>query len=553
MGLFSLSIRQWGRVKLLFSLLCMCVLLVSSCTSNQVSNPSASASGNGRITIGTTAKPRTLDPADAYELSSLSLVYNMSDRLYTYAPGSTELKPELATALPTVSDDGLTYTIPIREGVLFHDGTKFDAKAMEFSLRRFIENNGKPSFLFSDSVESVKATGDYELTIKLKQPFAAFPSLLAFSGVPALSPQAYEIGDGKFEPNKFVGTGPYKLAKFGTDSVRFDVFDKYWGEKPANNGITVQILSSGVNLYNNFRKQGVDVAYVALDPDQITSLEKMSKEGKWLAIPNEGSVVSYLTLNRNQKPLDKVEVRQAIAAMIDRELIFDRVLYGQAESVYSMIPTTFDVYEPVFKEKYGKGGNAEKAKELLTKAGFSKDNPAVVEVWYPSGSAPRSLTALVLKALAKKTMDGMLEFDIHTVESTSAFKNIGKGLYPGFLLSWYPDFLDADNYIQPFLSCEKGSVEKGCQEGGSQTQGSFFYSQRMNELISQERKEQDPEKREKIFDEIQEILSEEVPYVPLWQSKDYVFAQNGITGVELDATQNLIYRNLKKEERGLDG
>lgn len=543
---FSLSIRQWGRIRLLFSLLCMCVLLVSSCASNPV-NPSASASGNGRITIGTTAKPRTLDPADAYELSSLSLVYNMSDRLYTYPSGSTELKPELATALPTISDDGLTYTIPIRKGVLFHDGTKFDAKAMEFSLRRFIENKGKPSFLLSDSVESVKATGDYELTIKLKQPFAAFPSLLGFSGVPALSPKAYEIGEGKFQPNKFVGTGPYKLTNFGTDSLTFDVFDKYWGEKPANNGVTVQILSSGVNLYNNFRKQGVDVAYVSLDPDQITSLEKMSREGKWLAIPNEGSVVSYLTLNRNQKPLDKVEVRQAIAAMIDRKLIYDRVLYGQAESVYSMIPTTFDVYEPVFKEKYGTGGNPEKAKELLKKAGFSQENPAVVEVWYPSGSAPRSLTALVLKALAKKTMDGMLEFDIHTVESTSAFKNIGKGLYPGFLLSWYPDYLDADNYIQPFLSCEKGSVEKGCEEGGSQTQGSFFYSERMNKLINQERQEQDPEKRKLIFDEIQEILVKEVPYVPLWQSKDYVFAQNGITGVELDATQNLIYRNIKKE------
>ncbi|NJN12225.1 MAG: peptide ABC transporter substrate-binding protein [Richelia sp. RM2_1_2] len=546
MSLFSLSVRRQGRIRLLFSLLCICILLVSSCANNQVTNPSASASGNGRITIGTTAKPRTLDPADAYELASLSLVYNMSDRLYTYAPGSTELKPELATALPTVSDDGLIYTIPIREGVVYHDGTKFDAKAMEFSLRRFIENKGKPSFLLSDTVESVKATGNYQLTIKLKQPFAAFPSLLAFSGVPALSPKAYEIGEGKFEPNKFVGTGPYKLTKFGTDSLTFDVFDQYWGEKPLNKGVNVQILSSGVNLYNGFRKQGVDVAYVSLDPDQVTSLEKMSKEGKWLTIPNEGSVVSYLTLNRNQKPLDIPEVRQAIAAMVDRKLIYDRVLYGQAQEVYSMIPTTFDVYKPVFKEEYG-DGNAEKAKELLKKAGFSQEKPAVVEIWYPSSSATRSLTALVLKALAKKTMDGILVFDVNTVESTSAFKNIREGLYPAFLLDWYPDFLDADNYIQPFLSCQKGSPEKGCIEGGSQSQGSFFYSQRMNKLIDQQRQEQDSKKRQKIFAEIQEILAYEVPYVPLWQSKDYVFAQNGITGVQLDATQNLIYKNIKKE------
>ncbi|MEO1374580.1 MAG: peptide ABC transporter substrate-binding protein, partial [Cyanobacteria bacterium J06635_10] len=75
MSLFSLSIRGRTRIRLLFSLLAICILLVSSCANNQ-SDPSAS--GNGRITIGTTAKPRTLDPADAYELSSLSLVYNMS-------------------------------------------------------------------------------------------------------------------------------------------------------------------------------------------------------------------------------------------------------------------------------------------------------------------------------------------------------------------------------------------------------------------------------------------------------------------------------------------
>lgn len=83
MSLFSLSVIGWTRIRFLFSLLCICILLVSSCAENQVANQPVSASGNARITIGTTGKPRTLDPADAYELSSLSLVYNMSDRLYT--------------------------------------------------------------------------------------------------------------------------------------------------------------------------------------------------------------------------------------------------------------------------------------------------------------------------------------------------------------------------------------------------------------------------------------------------------------------------------------
>ncbi len=125
-------------------------------------------------------------------------------------------------------------------------------------------------------------------------------------------------------------------------------------------------------------------------------------------------------------------------------------------------------------------------------------------------------------------MDGILQFEVITVEGPTFFKDISKGSYPAALLDWYPDFLDPDNYIQPFLACQKGSVAKGCEDGGSQTQGSFYYSETMNKLIDQERKEQNPEARQKIFTEIQTQVSNDVPYVPLWQNKDYVFAQKGI-------------------------
>ncbi|MBS3028659.1 MAG: peptide ABC transporter substrate-binding protein [Dolichospermum sp. DET50] len=542
--------KRWGRMTKFLSLFCLCLLFIVSCTPKQQTNTPAPSSvtttaGDGRITIGTTGKPRTLDPADAYELSSLGLIFNMSDRLYTYEPGSTEIKPQLATELPKVSADGLTYTIPTRKGVLFHDQTPFNAKAMEFSIQRFIENKGKPSFLLSDTVASVKATGEDELTIKLKKPFAAFPSLLAFSGVCAVSPTAYEIGAGKFKPNIFVGTGAYKLAKYGTDSLRFDVFDKYWGTKPENKGVNVQIQTSPVNLFNAFKTGAVDVAYLSLQPDQIRSLEASAKKGDWQAITAQGSVVSYMVLNRNQKPLDKVEVRSAIASLIDRKLLNDRVLYSQADPLYSMIPTTFNVSQPLFKDKYG-DGNFELAKKSLVSAGFSKENPAKVQIWYPASSPTRSLAAQTLKSLADTKMDGMLQLEVKTVEGATFFKEISKGLYPAALLDWYPDFLDPDNYVQPFLACEKGSVATGCQEGGSQTQGSFYYSEAMNKLIDQQRKEQNPEARKKIFADIQAQVLTDVPYIPLWQNKDYVFAQKGVANVKLDPTQNLIYKTIKK-------
>ncbi|MDF5708388.1 MAG: ABC transporter substrate-binding protein [Nostoc sp. S4] len=547
---FSLTVKGWSRIIQFISLFSVCLFLVVSCAPRPqpTTLPSGSVNsitGDGRITIGTTAKPRTLDPADAYELASLGLVFNMSDRLYTYEPGSTEIKPQLATALPKVSQDGLTYTIPLRQGVVYHDETPFNAQAMAFTIQRFIQNKGKPSFLLGDIVDSVKTTGEYELSIKLKKPFAAFPSLLAFPGVCAVSPKAYKVGAGEFKPNIFVGTGPYKLAQYGTDSLRFDVFDKYWGEKPANKGVNVQIQTSPVNLFNAFRTGGVDVAYLSLQPDQTQSLEEGGKKGDWQAIAAQGSVVSYLVLNRNQKPLDKAEVRSAIASIVDRPLINERVLLGQADPLYSMIPTTFNVSQPLFKDKYG-DANFDRAKQLLTTAGFSKENPAKIQVWYPSSSPTRSLAAQTLKSLVDAKMDGILQFEVAVAEGPAFFKDISRGLYPAALLDWYPDFLDPDNYVQPFLYCEKGSVAKGCEDGGSQTQGSFYYNEAVNKLIDQQRKELNPEARQKIFAEIQNQVTTDVPYVPLWQNKDYVFARNGVNSVQLNPIQILVYQTIKK-------
>jgi peptide/nickel transport system substrate-binding protein len=543
---FVSMLQRSGCVNQLRRLMFVGLLLVTSC-SQQSTNPTQIASGDeGRITVGTTQKPRTLDPADAYELRSIALIRNLSDRLYTYDPGSTELKPQLATALPKVSADGLTYTIPLRQGVLFHDGTSFNAAAMAFSLQRFIQNKGKPAFLLAERVDSVTATGTYELTIKLKKPFAAFPSMLAFPGTCALSPKAYKISANQFEPNIFVGTGPYELKEYGTDRVKLSVFDRYWGAKPLNRGVNLQIFNNNsANLYNSFRTGAVDVAFQALEPDQVKSLEEGAKAGNWQSIAIDGSVTSYLILNVLQQPLDNPLVRQALAALVDRPTINERILYGQGKPLYSIVPDTFAVSQPVFKNAYG-DGNIAKAKQLLTQAGFSPQNPAKIQIWYPSGSTSRRLTAGFLRAYAKQKLGGMLELEPNTIESASFFKYASKNIYPATLQDWYPDFLDPDNFVQPFLECPKGAVATGCKEGGSQSQGSFYYSDRMNQLLTAQGKEADPTKRKQIYADIQNQIIQDVPLIPLWQTKDFVFAKKGMSGIKIDPLQNLLYSEIKK-------
>jgi peptide/nickel transport system substrate-binding protein len=544
------------------SFFCIGLLLVVGC-GRPPSNPTASspaAGSNDRLVIGVKAsRVSTLDPADAYSTVSGNLLYNLGDRLYTYESGTNKLKPQLATALPTVSDDRLLYTIPLRKDVVFHDGTPFNAKAMEFSLQRFIKNEGGPSALLGNVVQTtgdkgqsygITATGDYELTIELKQPFAAFSDLLAFSGMVAVSPTAYKdavgkdaAGNGKFKPTEFVGTGPYKLEKFENDTIQLTTFDKYWGEKPQNKGVILQFYPSGANLFNAFRTGTVDMTYQSLDPVQIEALEKQAKDEKsWQVFAGSGNGITYLTLNTKTPEFKNPKVRQAFAAMIDRDLLNQRVFRGQVEPLYTLIPNIFDVSQPVLKQTK----TPDQVKALLKEAGYSESKPLNLAFWHRSNVSSDVAAASTIKAAIERDYGTLVKVEPKSIESTTAYDNLDKGTYPIFMLDWSGDFYDPDNYIEPFLACEKGSVAQGCTEGETKNQGSFFYSDRANQLIQQSRQETDPAKRKKLFEDLQTIVAEEVPFIPLWQNKDYVFAQTNLQGVRLESTQQFSFASLTK-------
>ncbi|WP_299405101.1 ABC transporter substrate-binding protein [Acaryochloris sp. IP29b_bin.148] len=518
------------------------MLLVVGCQSRSPGPGSSTSGADARLAIGTTGRVRTLDPADSLELFSGNLLYNMGERLYTYKSGTTELIPQLATELPQVSEDGLIYTIPLREGVVFHDGTAFDAKAMAFSLNRFIQNGGQPSFLLSDSLDSVEAKSATELVIKLKKPFAAFTDLLAFSGLAAISPQAYEIGPDKFEPAKFVGTGPYKLANYGSELIRLDRFDQYWGEKPANQGIDIQSFSSPANLFNAFRTGSVDIAYQSLNPEQIDSLAKAAEKGDWQTITGPGSNITYLSLNLRDDTLKQTEVRQALAMVIDRKLIQQRIFNNQVDPLYSLIPSIFDASKPVFPRV--EKANVAKAKALLKKAGYSNTKPVEVEFWYRSNIPSDGPAATTIKAFIEQELGSLAKVELKSIESATAYKNLDQGTYPMFMLDWSGDYYDPDTYIHPFLDCAEGSVKDGCKQGSTVGQGTFYFSEKMNQLIDQQRQEQDVDKRQQIFAEIQDLLAQDVPFIPLWQRKEYAFAQTDIQGVRLEPTQAMPFRSL---------
>ena len=289
------------------------------------------------------------------------------------------------------------------------------------------------------------------------------------------------------------------------------------------------------------------MAYQTLDPEQIASLEREANSGGWQVIEAGTNVINYMSLNQTIPPLDDVKVRQAIAAMVDRPLINERVFQGQAEPLYSLIPASFDVAKPVFKEAYG-DGNFDLARQLLTEVGFSEDNPLNVEIWYPSASTIRSIVANTFKESVEQGLPGLVTVTVQSTEGATLWENVGKGVYPIILSNWYPDYYDPDTFIQPFLSCENGSEAEKCIEGASQANGSFYFSPASNDLVAKQRAEQDPAARQTVIANLQQVMVEDVPYVPLWQNKDYVFAQAGVSNVGIQPTQQFLLWQMTKSE-----
>ena len=549
MSVQFLSERGWPRplrsLGYYIGLFSLCLIMAVACGGNGGEQAAGPTTSNGRVAMGTTLKARTLDPADAYEIFPGILLYNLGDRLYTYAPGTTTLQPQLATDMPTVSDDALTYTIPLREGVTLHDGSAFNAEVMAFSIQRFMDNGGRPAFLLSEKIDTVEATGEYELTMTLKQPFAAFTSLLTFWGVTPVPLETYTIGDGQFKPEEFIGSGPYKLASFSSDVIKLDVNPDYWGAAPGNEGIDIQIFTSPANLYNTFRSGGLDVAYQTLDPDQIAALEREAGQGGWTVIEAGSTVVNYMSLNQKMAPFNDLNVRKAVAAMVDRNLLNQRAFQGQAEPLYSLIPKSFDVYEPVFETAYG-DGDYEKAKDFLADAGITEANPLEFEIWYPTASTTRSVVANTLKEAIESNLSGLVNVEVSTAEAATLWENVEKGIYPSVLSNWYPDYFDPDNFVQPFLSCNEGSEETLCEKGATQGNGSFYYSAKTNDLLVKQSAELDEAKRDGLFKDLQQAMVDDVPYIPLWQNKDYVFAASGVDGVAIEPNQQFLLWQINK-------
>ena len=299
------------------------------------------------------------------------------------------------------------------------------------------------------------------------------------------------------------------------------------------------------SLYTtDLKSQAIDVAFQTLEPSQIKTLVNEQESQQWQVASQTSALIRYLVLNVTQPPLDRLEVRQAIAAAIKRSLLQERVFLNQASPLFSLIPETVTASIPTFKDEYG-DGDTERAIALLKDAGFTPEAPAQTTLWHASSNARGELIANTLKASLEADLEGLFQLDLQSVEAATLFANLDKGSYPMVLLSWAPDFLDPDNYLQPFVACDR--AEGGvCVEGSTFAHGSFFDDSTINQLVRAQRQEADAAARTQLLEQVQVEIAKQVPFIPLVQGVDYAFGTPTISGLSIGASQSIQFWRLQR-------
>ena len=516
---------------------------LSSCQSrwpshNRLPNPNQANTTTNHLVVASKNRIDTADPAGSYSIGAIQLLSAIGDTLYTIDAGG-QVRPKLAASLPQVSADGLTVRVPLRQGVLFHDGTPFNAAAMAFTLQRFLAI-GKLSYLLGDRVQRVRALSQYTLELRLKRPFGAIAPLLSATNLTPLSPTAYRDHTNRFLNDRFVGTGPYKLTFFSSQQQRLEPFAGYWGQRPANGGINLVTLSNSTALYGALVSGEVDVLLsTSLEIDQQAALHRAALDHKLREGKGPALEIGYLTLLTDQPPLQSPGLRRAIALSLDRSTISKRVTLGLRAPLRDLVPPSLVGSDPQAWPSY----NPKEARALYRRAGYCNGKRLSLPLTFRSNVPSDRLFALTWQAQLRQDLGDCVSLEVTGMEATTAYRQLGDGAFPMILLDWMGDFPDADNYLVPLLGCDQARGNR-CLKGASASSGSFWTQPGLEQALLRSASLSGTE-RALLLRRIQRQTAAATPYLPVWLVAPRAWAQRRVSQPRFDGSGKLLLQDLR--------
>ena len=439
-------------------------------------------SGRGTLVFGGSADPTYLDPALVSDGESFRATEQIYEGLVQLVPGKTTIKPELARSWK-ISKDGKTYTFFLRQGVKFHDGTPFNAAAVCANFNRWYNFSGPfqdasatfyyqsifSGFRKNESKDlgkplyrSCRAKGRNTAIIKLTRtngPFLPSLSLSAFSMQSPTAMRRYganqgELRNGVFRPTGSyafehpTGTGPFRFVswKIG-EKLELAEYKGYKGDNKAKLArVIIRPIPTATGRLQALQSGEVN-AYDLADPAHLSTIRSNSS----LKVLNRPSFnVAYVTINAAKPPMDKLNVRKAVAYGLDRSKVVQSFYAGRAVVAHEFMPPGLLGYEPkVVRYPF----NPERSKSLLRAAGLTL--PVEIDFWYPTNISRPYMPnpKLNFEAFAASLEQSGFKVNAHSAPwrpDYVAKVNEGSAGHLN-LIGWSGDYGDPDNFVGTFF------------------------------------------------------------------------------------------------------
>jgi peptide/nickel transport system substrate-binding protein len=478
------------------------------------------AKKGGELTVGLAEDPDQLDPTLARTFVGRIVFANMCEKLYDLDE-NLEIVPQLASALPDVSDDGKTVTIKLRDGIEFNDGTKFDAAAVKTSLdrHRTLEESSRASELAP--VTSVTAVDPTTVELKLSRPFAPLTAQLADRSGMVMSPKALKKLGEKFATNP-VCVGPFKFAQRteGDRIVLERAPDYYDASKVKLDKLTFKVIVESSARASNLRSGDVNVID-RLEPTDLPTIKK-DPNLQTLAVTSLGyqgitvNVGNKDGLGKPPKPLSTPlakdpKLREAFDLALDRKGIAKIVYDNGVEPGCSPISPVNPMHDESLECP---ARDVAKAKELVADSGAKTPVPVTMML---NTDAISLRLGQVIQAMTK---DAGFQVKLQPTEFTSALDKGDAGDYDTFQIGW-SGRVDPDGDIYEFVA-SKGSLNIA-----------GYASDELDGLLDKARQTNDEAERKELYKQAVGVVNRDRPLIYLVHEKFITGAGKDVAGLQV--------------------
>ncbi|MPY30219.1 ABC transporter substrate-binding protein [Streptomyces adustus] len=487
--------------------------------------------GGAGIVIGMSDEVMATDPASGYDPGSWLLFNNVFQSLLSFPKGGApDPEPDAAEKCSFSDSRSQVYRCTLKDGLHFSNGDSLTAQDVKFSFDRLrrIDDPAGPAVMFQ-GLDRVEVPDDRTVVFHLDTPDATFPSKIA-SGAGSIVDRHEYPPNAIRQDHAVIGSGPYTLDSFDKKRATFSVNDSYKGNAQVrNSGVTLEFFHGQRDTLKEALTAGdVDIAYRGLSAQDIASLEKRGGSGDINVAEGNSAEVQDLVFNMDDPVVGRLGVRRAIAYLIDRNALVDRVYKGTALPLYSIVPAGITGHNTAFFDRYGANPSRSKAAEALRADGIT--GKVKLTLW----STPTrygSATDDEVKAIADQlNASGLFDAQMKSVSYGQYEKGIAAGQYGVYVKGWLPDYPDPDNFTAPFF-------------GPENVLGNNFNNATITQqLMPRTALMSDRSRTASDFGAIQEIVADRLPMLPIWQAKQYAVVRTGVEGYAYCLDASTVFR-----------